>query len=144
MTGFNHVLTGITIAVVVRQPVLAPLLAFVLHFVLDSIPHFGDEEYTPWTKKLIRLLIIDGVLCFTFLGLAIWLFPDLWGVVTLCAFTATLPDFLWIAHYKYGLTHWFFTFHKKIQWGERPWGMYVEIPYMIVLCILLGFLALTY
>ncbi|HEX4662227.1 MAG TPA: hypothetical protein VH144_01300 [Candidatus Saccharimonadales bacterium] len=141
MTGFNHVLTGIAIAITVRHPVAAPILAFISHFVLDSIPHFGDEEFQPWSKKLRRLLVVDAILCTTFLAVSIWLFPSLWWLLALCAFMATLPDWLWILHFGFGVKNWFFTFHKKIQWRERPWGVYVEIPFMIGMCLLIGCIA---
>ncbi len=38
-------LAGVAIAVTVRHPVLVPLLAFGSHFLLDSLPHFGNPKF---------------------------------------------------------------------------------------------------
>jgi hypothetical protein len=138
MTGFNHVLVGMAIAVVVRNPIAAPIAAFLSHFILDALPHYGsDDDTVKWERRFIRLLFLDGVLCFTVLALGILLFPALWWLLALCAFMATLPDWLWLVHYKGGVQHIFFDFHTKIQWGERPWGFWIEIPFS---CLVVGLL----
>jgi hypothetical protein len=31
-------------------------------------------------------------------------------------------------------------FHDKIQWGERPWGAYIEIPCFLALVALLVYM----
>ncbi len=85
------------------------------------------------SRKLVFLLFFDAAACFTALGLALWLFPDLWLLIILATFFATLPDFLWILHYGFKKQHWFFRFHKKIQWAEKPWGAWVELPFTILL-----------
>ena len=141
MTGFNHVLVGVTIAVAVQQPILAPILAFGSHFVLDALPHYWNDTYVPWNKKFIRLLSIDAALCFAVLAFAIWLFPHLWWLLALCAFMATLPDWLWILHFGLNKQHWFFTFHKKIQWAEKPWGLWIEVPFGCLMTLILVLLA---
>ena len=140
MTGFNHTLVGISIAAAVLQPVLAPLLAFASHFVLDALPHFGQARWLPtWSKRFIWMLVIDAVLCFGALALGIILFPDIWWLVALCAFAATLPDFLWNLQ-KFAPKHWFFRFHTRIQWGERPWGLWIELPFGLMMVGLLFYL----
>jgi len=137
MTGFNHVLVGLTIAVVTREPILAPVAALLSHFVLDALPHFGDDRIILWEREFMRLIVLDAVLCFLALGLGLLLFPQLWWLLMLCAFAATLPDWLWPLHLRYNLQHPFFDIHAKIQWGERPWGLWVEIPFACVLVALL-------
>lgn len=138
MTGFNHVLTGVTIAVAVQQPLIAPLCALASHFVLDMVPHFGGTPWSEiWGKKLLALVIADTMLCFTFIGLGIAFFPQYSTLIFICALAAILPDLLWIAHYKYGVEHQFFIFHKAIQRYERPWGAYVEGAFCILLLSLL-------
>lgn len=142
MTGFNHVLTGVTIAVAVQQPVLAPLLALASHFVLDMLPHFGGVHwFDTWGKKLITLTIFDTLLCISFVVLGILFFPAHWPLILLCALLAILPDLLWVFHYKYGVKHRFFVFHQAIQRYERPWGAYVEIVFCLLLLSLLWLIA---
>jgi hypothetical protein len=144
MTGTNHVLTGLAIAASVRHPVLAPVLAFFSHFILDAVPHYdygGVPQGSPWSNKLVRLLFFDGILCFSALGLAIYLAPEMWWLFALCSFAATLPDWLWILHYKFDHNHWFYDFHHWIQWAEKPWGYVIEIPYALLTVALLVLLA---
>ena len=62
---------GAVIAFTVKKPLLALPLAVLSHFVLDSIPHFGDnnqgvskEGYFPRFKKAV--LITDAALTVIF------------------------------------------------------------------------------
>lgn len=138
MTGFNHVLTGVAIAVTVQQPLIAPVLALASHFFLDMVPHFGGTKwYDTWGRPLIILTVIDAVLCILFLVLGITFFPQYWLLIAICAALATLPDWLWIFRYKFGKEHTFFDFHQEIQRYERPWGAYIEISCTILLVLLL-------
>lgn len=142
MTGTNHVLTGIAIAVVVKNPIIAPLVAFVSHFALDMIPHFGHPSIDPKSKtfKLNNLLLflgVDGVGCLAALVLALVGYPSLTLVILLSVAFSTLPDFLWILHYWGGVNGWFFAFAQKIQRYEKPLGLVVEIPFAILIAILL-------
>jgi hypothetical protein len=138
MTGFNHVLTGIAIAVIVKHPVAAPLLALLSHFVLDALPHFGGPEwFERWGKPLRRMVIADATLCLLSVVGGIMLFPNIWAIILVCATAATLPDWLWIFYYKYKIRHRFFEWHLQIQRYERPWGGYVEATYALALGICL-------
>lgn len=140
MTGFNHVLTGVTIAVTVQQPLIAPVLALASHFFLDMVPHFGGAAwYEQWGRPLLIMTIVDALLCTLFLALGIAFFPEYWLLIIICAIAATLPDWLWILHYKFGKQHRFFNFHQEIQRYERPWGAYVEISCTILLGLVLFF-----
>lgn len=138
MTGFNHVLVGVSIAIVVRNPILAPIAAFLSHFVLDSLPHFGRHKaYKTWSKAFLKLLSLDAFLCFGVLALAVILHPDQWLLISVCAFMATLPDWLWNAKYILHVDNWFFRFHSWIQWGERPWGFWIEVPFAMLMTVFL-------
>lgn len=142
MTGFNHVLTGMTIAAVVRQPLLAPVLAFLSHFVLDSLPHFGNHQHIrPWKKPFLIYLGIDGLLCLAAIAYGIALFPQYAVLVFICGSLAFLPDWLWPIHLLMRKNHWFFDFHTRIQWGERPWGYLIEIPFTFAMAGLLYWLS---
>lgn len=141
MTGLNHTLTGVVIAVTVQNPIIAPLLACLSHFILDTVPHFGGLDwFETWGKKLKILSFIDGLLCVAAIFIASILFPQHTIVILLCAAAATLPDWLWILYYKYKIRHAFFRFHLDIQKFERPWGAYVEACYMLLCVFTLGIL----
>lgn len=141
MTGFNHVLAGVTIAVTVQQPVLAPLLALASHFVLDAIPHFGHPRFETWGRDLHRLILFDGAMCLTVLTISLMLFPHLQALIILCAGMAILPDLLWLFYYKYDLRHKFFEFHQGIQRYEKPLGAITEVVFLIGAATLLWHLA---
>ena len=133
MTGLNHVLAGVTIAITVRHPLLAPLFALVSHFILDMIPHFGGPAwFERWGKPLFIMTILDGTVCSLIIILGIICFPQFWLLILVCAAAATIPDWLWIFHYKYGVKHRFFDFHFAIQRYERPWGVYIEVAFMLL------------
>lgn len=147
MTGFNHTLAGSIIAVLVPAP-LVPLVAFVSHFVLDALPHFGRHpKITTINGKLSRnfkrLLVLDAILCFAALFFAWWLFPNKWLIITVGAFFSALPDFLWLLQprAKSRLARAFFRFATIIQWGERPWGWVLEIVYAAYFALTLLYLA---
>lgn len=149
MTATNHVLTGAVIALAVKQPALAIPLAVLSHFLLDALPHYGVESGTifDYRKKTITRYItpIDGALTILVL---LWLgFFLNTGVsnalLVLCAFAAYLPDVLWLPTFVKELRTqvwephgWFRKMHQKIQWRERPWGIYVEFVWAI--CMLLA------
>lgn len=141
MTSFNHVLAGVTIAVTVQQPLLALPLALVSHFVLDAVPHFWHEKFDAWAKPLFIMISVDAVLSITFLTMGILLFPQHTALILGCAALATLPDWLWLLHYKYKVEHPFFDFHQKIQQFERPWGIFFELPFTIAILTLLWLLS---
>ena len=144
MTTSNHVLTGVIIATVVVEPILVVPLAFVSHFALDSLPHFGyggdgyGEAMKHRSVYVIELLGLIGLLLLVSTGVFGW------NIATLAAIVAVSPDFEWPYRYlfyerkglvppKSPLTN----FHQKIQWCEQPWGIYIEIIFFIA-----GFLLL--
>jgi len=141
MTATNHVLTGSVFAVatvnVLPLWILLPT-AFLLHFVLDSLPHFGEPGKENEAKALNRLrwlLPFDALVALLVL-LAIFIVkPEHWLVLEAAGILCASPD-LWSAarfwrFLKKGATHinndWFARFHSKIQWGERLWGAWVEL-----------------
>lgn len=137
MIGFNHTLAGAIIAVTLPAP-LVPLVALTSHFLLDSMPHFGNSKrFSPYTTGFKWLLVVDAILCFSSLFFAWWLFPDKWLIITIGAFFATLPDFLWIFQNKTKKFRWFFKFATEIQWGEFPLGWILEVAYALAFVFIL-------
>lgn len=141
MLGFNHTLAGCLAAAIVPAPV-APIVAVASHFVLDAFPHFGEHpKFVPYNDNFKRLLITDGLLCVISLSLGIFLFPHLWWLMILCAFSSTLPDFLWPLEGKVKWLNPYFKFHHAIQWGERPWGWILDILYALIFTTILIYLS---
>jgi hypothetical protein len=132
MTGFNHVLTGSAIALIVRDPLLAAPLALVSHFILDAIPHFDHPHYQYGSKYFAGIMVADGVISIGSVVLIMLAVPSLAWVIALCAFVAILPDFFWLYYYLNGRPQWwFFKFHSRIQWYERTPGLFVEASYLL-------------
>jgi len=129
MLGFNHLLAGSIVAVIVPAP-LVPFVAFASHYVLDLFPHsFGEEP--PFSRMLKVQIGIDAVLCVLTLILLFWLFPTIWPIIYVGAFFGFLPDALWI-FWKKGGPKWFQSFldwAHWIQWGERPYGWIFDALY---------------
>ena len=143
MTGTNHALTGALIATVVSSPFISLPLAFGSHFVLDALPHFGEnpQKRTVYTRivwvldacllALLLLFVLDRSLSDQALILA--------GAVA-----ALSPDFVWIYRLlfvdsKYTDTkngapkNRFNIFHASIQKYETRAGIVVEVFAAIVL-----------
>jgi membrane-bound metal-dependent hydrolase YbcI (DUF457 family) len=145
MTATNHVLTGATIALTIKQPVLAIPLSFLSHFVLDSLPHFGvplQDVFANDKNRFVRIIIFMDtlltIIAFIILTFFVRFHVANW-VVFSCMAAAYAPDSVWlyrfISLYKSRILkpeNWFTRFHSFIQWGERQWGIWVEAAWFIV------------
>lgn len=146
MTGFNHIVTGVAIAVTVQNPILAPLLSLASHFLLDALPHYDPGYYgphKPYGKQFKPYLVLEAILIPLVLLVSIIIFHNHWLLVLACALAAYAPDILWAFEKRYGhkkILKQFYSFHNKIQWGERPWGWTIESAYFFAI----GFIALQY
>ncbi len=151
MTSSNHALTGAVIALSLQQPLLALPLAFVSHFALDALPHFGVSEESLTRNRLWFMRLFWPLDALILLALfAYVLFNAGWGInipiVFASMFLATSPDLAWI--YRFALKEkWgklsrppmnaFNRFHANIQWGERPWGIVIELVWFILMFMVL-------
>jgi hypothetical protein len=138
MTASNHVLAGTAIALAVHQPILALPLAFGSHFVLDSLPHFALPGIT--FRDALRQKRFIAVESLDMIGLIVLVLTfnyTAWMTLA-AAILAISPDFEWLFRELLSVV-WgkqfrstiFSRFHKKIQWGERPWGFYFELVFFV-------------
>ncbi len=140
MTAINHAITGSIIGLTISNPFIAVPLAFISHYFLDLIPHYGtkqDNDKFIKSKYFKTFLCVDILLCII---LAIVLFiikPTSYLIVILCAFIATSPDLVNLKkfilinqnkNYKPGLLYRMSAF---IQWFEKPIGLIVEIAWFL-------------
>lgn len=144
MTGFNHALAGVGIAITVGNPILVAPIALVSHFLLDMLPHFylksfGDTTTRPYQRRLLWFLAVDGVITLSFVIWAIYLWPQLWLAIAVGVFFAMAPDILWPLNGRVEALKKFFQFHQKIQWFENPWGALFEVPFTCVLVAIIYF-----
>jgi hypothetical protein len=152
VTATNHALTGAIIGLTVGNPVLAVILAFVSHFVLDAIPHyrpigsFATNEEVMVSKKFIPLLLIDTSLCVLLVLILYVAHSDGWFMAAICAFVATTPDMEWALDYwnvKRGKPirehrDWLARFHHFVQWYQEPIGIVVEVAWFLGAVIVLS------
>ncbi|MBI1856990.1 hypothetical protein HY003_02380 [Candidatus Saccharibacteria bacterium] len=145
MTATNHALTGSLIGLSVINPFVALPLAFLSHFVLDALPHFGNKTLEMNSSEFTLMLMVDAWFCLLLVCVLLILQPSGWLVVIASAFLATLPDFMWFPKYWRAIKHrpkrayknMFVRFHANIQWSETPKGAYVEIAWALIVATLL-------
>lgn len=145
MTGTNHMLVGAAIGTAFASPIAVPI-AFLSHFILDTLPHYGIDENTARVND--RVWKIDAafiaiLLCF--LALAP-IDSRLWAMSG--AIAALSPDLAWV--YRFVIVERFGSrppvpklnsfnhFHASIQKRESPKLLWVEGAAMVVF---LGFFA---
>jgi hypothetical protein len=155
MTATNHMLTGAVVAVGLHHPLLIAPVAIASHFLLDVLPHFGVHHDDPIKRNKHPLfqfmVVVDVALSAALLALLPFILKGIisWWVLLLGMIFAFLPDVIWLTRFvheirykrKYEEETWFSRFHHKIQWGERSWGVFVEIVFFGSMGVLLGALA---
>ncbi len=136
MLAINHTATGAILGITLRRPELIVPIALISHFVLDVIPHHGNDiRFVRGHKRYNQKVALDG-LASILLGLLLCLAaPHYTGVIVIGAFFAVLPDLFWpIALYitEDNFFWAFFRFHKNIQTSETPEGIRMEIVWGVL------------
>jgi hypothetical protein len=135
MQALNHTVFGTLIAVTIKDPAAAIPLALASHFVLDSIPHYGNDPKSPrFTRPYYTKVVLDFIASVAILLFFLSLHPSHPMLVIICAILAVAPDFLWplalVVKHK-GPLWAFFQFHKNIQTESRS-GIFVELVWFIL------------
>lgn len=143
MTASNHFIAGALIAGIVKQPILALPLAFASHFVLDALPHFGYSGHKGvgdgLKHRMTLLIVIFDVITWVAL---LYVLRNESGWIYAAGFAAISPDLAWVYRFiikeKRGKlppppTNLFNSFHQRIQWCERPWGIVIELGWFVLL-----------
>lgn len=140
MTATNHGLFGAFIAVTLQtNPVIAICVAPFSHFLLDALPHFGEDNLDLHGRRFFRILLTDATLAVVSTICVAYVYSQIWWLVILCAFLAASPDLMWI-YYVYvddskAKKHIIPKFHGWIQWSQTPRGLYVETAWFFVFFI---------
>lgn len=146
MTATNHALTGAIIGLVIVSPFALPI-AFVSHFLLDAIPHFGwpGEEGDRLKGNIFRnYLLTEALICFLIVAVLSILQPTGWYIAVACAFLAASPDLFSYPRYASARAgkSWkpgrYASFASAIQWFERPIGAVVEVAWLIAAIFILA------
>ncbi len=137
MRAINHALTGAVIGLTISEPIFAIALSVGSHYVLDVIPHFGVHKNDHLKDWFRYVLYVDAALCFGLVILLMIVKPKNWLLAIVCAFAAAAPDLLSINKFIKGRQGkpWkagpYVRFASKIQWFERPNGIYVEAVWFV-------------
>lgn len=141
MTATNHGLFGSSIAITLHNyPVVAILVAIASHFLLDSLPHYGDDAMSLHDKKFYKILGSDMFLAVVTTLVVATAWHQYFFLVIICAFAAASPDLMWI-YYEYinkplKKRHLVPRFHSWIQWSQTPNGAFIELTWFI--CFFVG------
>lgn len=138
MTATNHALSGALIYMVLPLPIAIPV-AFISHFVLDSLPHYGVDHNKRNTSGIYKAIVYSDTAVALTLGIVSGL-AHKWGMLA-CGVVAYSPDATLVYYYlKHNRTlditsksdGLFFKLHLGIQ-TERPWGIFPELALMITM-----------
>lgn len=150
MTATNHALTGVVIAIVVHQPVAAPILALSSHFVLDAIPHWDYRLKFPLKKwVMISDVVLAVILSVAVASLATTFQVPAWLIFS-CGILAIMPDAMWLPHILIGQPipvghdkplYIARRFHRWVQWSETRPGAYLEVVWFV---LFLGYILADY
>ena len=144
MVGINHALTGGLIISFTHNPAIGLPLALLSHFVLDSMPHFG-EVFEKRKKLSTTVWGIDLTLVVIFL--IILIVSQQWGVF-LGAVVGMSPDFAWV--YRFTVQEQFGSipprpensfnrWHAAIQRFESKPGLIIDVlTFCLLVTILYG------
>ena len=137
MTATNHALTGAIIGAILPLPIAVPV-AFISHFILDALPHYGiplkQRNSSSSYKNIVKLDIV--------IALTVGVLAIIYGKwdMELAGWVAYSPDISWVVNYfkqskslNIKTSNWFMRFHRKIQWCEFSKGIYIEIALFLVL-----------
>ena len=138
---------GALVVAVIDNPWIALPLALVVHFGLDMLPHYGDvreNEHRMLAEQHIAIPI-DVVLALLVLGAIIVWYPESPWLVALGGVICASPDLTQVPRYIRFLrtgdstipNNWFIRFHLAIQRYERRWGIFVELPILLLMLYLL-------
>ena len=142
----THLLTGAVVGEAVENPYLAFLLGFVLHFIIDAIPHFDTIDDDELTKRQILLISVEGII-----GIAIFVycylnFSSNKAGFLAGAFGSALPDLVdnvpfWNKSFqktRFGKS--FHNFHYHIYTIKPFLGLAVQVVIIITAFLLLRYL----
>jgi len=115
-----HIATGVTLGIVLGEPLLVVPVAVASHFLLDSVPHWQETmaPYRPTWKTYLRIPLDIG-LGLVIIFLALYLQPERGLSVVLGAIFASAPDLdvvtILFPRLKTELVAKYWDWHCKIQ-----------------------------
>jgi len=157
-----HFIAGAAVGKLTGNPILAVVIGFVFHFVMDMVPHWNYGYKSLKKIKTFLLILLDPFLAFI-LFLAIGLVRGFdfstWLATFLGGFVCALPDLIEfiIRIFKLKPLAFYLRFHRAIHWFDKKpadiwetaenlnpstakrvfWGLIYQIPFVLVSVYLL-------
>ena len=138
MTGTNHVATGVLIGAAFAAPIAVPL-AVASHFVLDALPHFGDDTLSKRSKRFSAIITVDAILIATIITSILVVRPHHWQLMLAGGLFAASPDLMWVPSYLRTVRQRTHKAHNRIMiWHhsiqrEYAWGLVTEIAWLLLI-----------
>ena len=123
----NHVLSGALIGALARRPLSAFAVGVASHFVLDTMPHWGD-----WgsRRRFLRVAVPDGLIGLATMGAFAAISPPARRLAVVAGMAgAALPDLDKPTMLWFGWSPWpgpVDRFHGRIQ-HEAPRRAHIEL-----------------
>lgn len=103
MLSTPHLLVGAAIVKAVPEPLIGLPLAFLSHFVLDTIPHWDGSPKAPFALKTIGGIIVDYAFGVSLILLLTTGLTNQY-IIWFGAFLGTAPDFI-LGGYRHFLSY---------------------------------------
>lgn len=143
MTATNHTITGAVLALAAAPVwpwwIILPV-ALLMHYAMDALPHFGQRnDQRAGMARLKWFLPIDAALALVVLVSIFFARPAYWQLAMAAGVLCASPDLLKTARFVRFLRRgeitqgngWQARFHHYIQWGERLWGIWIELAWFL-------------
>lgn len=130
MLAIVHLLTGAVIGVAFYDNAAIVVIAFFVHYLMDTMPHIDPETFAtkklPYTWKQSSLLVTDSLLA-VLVGILLLTNHQRWENVLVGSIASLVPDFL-IPLERFRLLYPLRKFHHMFHWDSRQarqWSGYV-------------------
>jgi len=144
MLGSTHFLAGAAAGKLSKNPILAIVIGFFIHFLMDMIPHW-DLGYLFCSKWTCYLMAVSdpllGLIVFVILGLYLRFDKKMWVLTLLGGLASLAPDVANVAikTFRIEWLRWFMELHtmahtlKPFHGDVFAWGtVYFTMRRMIV------------
>jgi len=120
----SHFLAGAAIGKVTGNPILAIVVGFLFHFVMDLVPHWNYGYKHLKKFKTLILVLLDPLLAlalFVAIGLARGYSFSTWLITFLGGVGCVLPDLIEFIIRIFNLQSltFFLKFHRTVHWFEK-------------------------
>jgi len=122
-------------------------LAFISHFLADTIPHYGFSQKDVLGRKFNIYLQFDFVFSLLLMVVLAMMFPDRLFLIWACMILAAAPDIIWF-FYRGSVKEWpkgldrFTAWHFSLNAESHVTNIYYDIGWFVAMMTILIFLSI--